>query len=211
MQLTGWAAIFFYLLATMTLLMGLLTITARNAVRSVLFLMSTLLSVAGLFLLLQAEFIAGVQILVYVGGVVVLFLFVVMLIDIPVEERQIYNQQFTQAILIIFLLATAFIVVLRQAQITKLLAVLPPDKPIATATVLESRDSQKIGRQLYTQAALPFEIASLLLLVAIIGAIRLAAAPIAAAPTGTKDASSNLTEAANHKVATNPVVEQLEQ
>jgi NADH-quinone oxidoreductase subunit J len=182
MQLTGWAAVFFYLLATMTLLMGLLTITARSAVRSVLFLMSTLISVAGLFLLLQAEFIAGVQILVYVGGVVVLFLFVVMLIDVPAEERQIYSKQFNQAILIIFLLATAMIVVLRQAQITKLLAILPPDKPVATATTsLETRNSQSIGRQLYTQAALPFEIASLLLLVAIIGAIRLATATVSSA------------------------------
>ena len=87
MILSGWEAIFFWVFAVAALVAGLLTIMARNAVHSALFLISTLVSVAALFILLGAEFIAGVQILVYVGGVMVLFLFVIMLVNVGAEER----------------------------------------------------------------------------------------------------------------------------
>src|SRR5215213_3231438 len=87
MVLTGWEALFFWVFAVAALVAGLLTIMARNAVHSALFLISSLVSIAALFILLGAEFIAGVQILVYVGGVMVLFLFVIMLVDVGAEER----------------------------------------------------------------------------------------------------------------------------
>src|ERR687885_122580 len=87
MVLSGWAAVFFWVFAVAALVAALLTILARNAVHSALFLISTLVSVAALFVLLGAEFIAGVQILVYVGGVMVLFLFVIMLVNVGAEER----------------------------------------------------------------------------------------------------------------------------
>src|SRR2546423_5342170 len=87
MTLSGWAAVFFWVFAVAALIAALLTILARNAVHSALFLISTLMSVAALFILLGAEFIAGVQILVYVGGVMVLFLFVIMLVNVSAEER----------------------------------------------------------------------------------------------------------------------------
>src|ERR671939_278103 len=87
MILSGWAAVFFWVFAIAALIAALLTILARNAVHSALFLISTLVSVAALFILLGAEFIAGVQILVYVGGVMVLFLFVIMLVNVSAEER----------------------------------------------------------------------------------------------------------------------------
>src|ERR1700750_1902548 len=87
MTLSGWDAGFLWVFAVAALLAGLLTIMARNAVHSALFLISSLVSVAALFILLGAEFIAGVQILVYVGGVMVLFLFVIMLVNVGAEER----------------------------------------------------------------------------------------------------------------------------
>src|ERR1051325_2620654 len=87
MVLSGWASVFFWVFAIAALCMALLTVMARNAVHSALFLISTLVSVAALFVLLGAEFIAGVQILVYVGGVMVLFLFVIMLVNVSAEER----------------------------------------------------------------------------------------------------------------------------
>src|SRR3982751_4132750 len=87
MSLSGWEAVFFWVFSVAALLAGLLTIMARNAVHSALFLISTLVSVAALFILLGAEFIAGAQILVYVGGVMVLFLFVIMLVNVSAEER----------------------------------------------------------------------------------------------------------------------------
>src|SRR5258705_8951125 len=96
MILTGWEAIFFWVFAIAAIFAGLLTVMARNAVHSALFLISSLVSVAALFILLHAEFIAGVQILVYVGGVMVLFLFVIMLVNVGAEEEgkdEIFNNQ----------------------------------------------------------------------------------------------------------------------
>src|ERR671938_2000809 len=87
MTLSGWEAVFFWIFAIAALVAALLTILARNAVHSALFLISTLVSVAALFILLGAEFIAGVQILVYVGGEMVLFLFVIMLVNVSAEEH----------------------------------------------------------------------------------------------------------------------------
>src|SRR5215213_3645291 len=96
MILSGWEALFFWVFAIAALVAGLLTIMARNAVHCALFLISSLVSIAALFILLGAEFIAGVQILVYVGGVMVLFLFVIMLVNVGAEERgseEIFNNQ----------------------------------------------------------------------------------------------------------------------
>src|SRR5687767_11999759 len=87
MILSGWESVFFWIFAIAAILAGLLTVMARNAVHSALFLISSLVSIAALFILLGAEFIAGVQILVYVGGVMVLFLFVIMLVNVGAEER----------------------------------------------------------------------------------------------------------------------------
>ncbi|MBC7910338.1 MAG: NADH-quinone oxidoreductase subunit J, partial [Pyrinomonadaceae bacterium] len=111
MTLTGWEAVFFWIFATASLVAGLLTVLARNAVHSALFLISSLISVAALFILLGAEFIAGVQILVYVGGVMVLFLFVIMLVNVGAEERGnevIFNRTPQVAASIIFLMLLAF-------------------------------------------------------------------------------------------------------
>ena len=94
MILSGWESVFFWIFAIAAILAGLLTVMARNAVHSALFLISSLVSIAALFILLGAEFIAGVQILVYVGGVMVLFLFVIMLVNVGSEERgreEIFN------------------------------------------------------------------------------------------------------------------------
>src|SRR3954447_4260630 len=95
MILSGWESVFFWVFSIAAILAGLLTVMARNAVHSALFLISSLVSVAALFILLHAEFIAGAQILVYVGGVMVLFLFVIMLVNVGAEERgneQIFNR-----------------------------------------------------------------------------------------------------------------------
>ncbi len=85
MVLSGWEAVFFWVFSIAAIFAGLLTVMARNTIHSALFLISALVSVAALFILLHAEFIAGVQILVYVGGVMVLFLFVIMLVNVGSE------------------------------------------------------------------------------------------------------------------------------
>src|SRR5512138_184801 len=87
--------IFFYIFAGLTLLCGVLVVAnpfSRNPVTSAMFLALTIVSLAGLFVLLQAFFLAAVQVLVYAGAVMVLFLFVIMLLDLKVEERRKLNK-----------------------------------------------------------------------------------------------------------------------
>src|ERR1041385_5287609 len=115
MQLHGWEAALFYVLAIMTLFMAVFVVTARVAVHSALFLISTLVNIALLFILLRAEFVAGVQILVYVGGVMVLFLFVIMLVQTRAEEEsrvRLYTGQTGPAVMVLFL----FVIMLVQTR-----------------------------------------------------------------------------------------------
>jgi NADH-quinone oxidoreductase subunit J len=185
MKLQGWEAVIFYVLAVMTLVMGVLVVTARVAVHSALFLISALVNIAFLFILLRSEFVAGVQILVYVGGVMVLFLFVIMLVQTRAEEEarvQLYTGQMSWGVGVAILLALSVFFAIQPAQG----AFRPPDSVVANQAVVDSgrptgagagyisSDTQNVGEALYKQAALPFEIASLLLLVAIVGAVLLA-------------------------------------
>ena len=173
----------------MTLFMAVFVVTARVAVHSALFLISTLVNIALLFILLRAEFVAGVQILVYVGGVMVLFLFVIMLVQTRAEEEarvRLYTGQTWPAVIIALLLAIAFYFAMNPAQ-----SAFRPTESAATAQAAQapldtgeraeagagqniSKDTQTVGRSLYETAALPFEVASVLLLVAMVGAVLLA-------------------------------------
>ncbi|MGH9941562.1 MAG: NADH-quinone oxidoreductase subunit J family protein [Pyrinomonadaceae bacterium] len=197
MTLTGWSAAFFWLFAVAALVTALLTILARNAVHAALFLISTLVSVAALYVMLGAEFIAGVQILVYVGGVMVLFLFVIMLVNVSAEERehvQLFNRpaQVTTAAIVLTLLSLGFIYAIRQGyggmqdrdglgdparreEIAAQRAARDRELPnAATQTTKLSRDTEAVANSLYRFGSLPFEIASVLLLVAIVGSVMLA-------------------------------------
>ncbi len=193
MTLSGWEAVFFWIFAMGAVIAGLLTIMARNAVHSALFLISALVSVAALFILLDAEFIAGVQILVYVGGVMVLFLFVIMLVNVGAEERGrelLFNRpaQVTASLIFSLLLSFGLIFAINQgwaglqqrdeaaiSQTRSVRAVRQQDLPLAaTRTMRISEDTERVGASLYRYAALPFEIASVLLLVAIVGSVLLA-------------------------------------
>jgi NADH-quinone oxidoreductase subunit J len=186
MQLHGWEGVLFYVLAIMTLFMAVFVVTARVAVHSALFLIATLVNVALLFILLRAEFVAGVQILVYVGGVMVLFLFVIMLVETRAEEEArvaLYTRQTVPAVAVALLLAVSFYFAMNPAQAAFRQ---PTDQPTATASVdagersdagagsTISTDTETVGDALYRKAALPFEIASVLLLVAMVGAVLLA-------------------------------------
>jgi NADH-quinone oxidoreductase subunit J len=193
MILSGWEAVFFWVFAIAAIFAGLLTVMARNAVHCALFLISSLLSVAALFILLRAEFIAGVQILVYVGGVMVLFLFVIMLVNVGSEERgqeEIFNKQrqVTFSLIFCFLLVGGLLFAinsgyakLRERDAAKLAQLEQQPAPeehalpkSATGASLISRSTESFGGSLYRYASLPFEIASVLLLVAIIGSVMLA-------------------------------------
>ena len=193
MTLSGYEALFFWIFGLAAIFAGLLTVMARNAVHSALFLISSLVSVAALFILARAEFIAGVQILVYVGGVMVLFLFVIMLVNVGAEERgreEIFNNQRQVAASLIFCLLLVGGVLYSVNQGYRGLQALNPTTPelaaaqqatreqslptSATGSSKMTNDSEGLGGVLYRYASLPFEIASVLLLVAIIGSVMLA-------------------------------------
>ncbi|HEV8431615.1 MAG TPA: NADH-quinone oxidoreductase subunit J [Pyrinomonadaceae bacterium] len=193
MTLTSYEAIFFWIFGLAAIFAGLLTVMARNAVHSALFLISSLVSVAALFVLSGAEFIAGVQILVYVGGVMVLFLFVIMLVNVGAEERgseEIFNnqRQVTTSLIFCLLLVGGVLYSVnkgyaglqaRQTTPPDVLAAQQAgrDQAHATSATGSSKittDSQSLGGSLFRYASLPFEIASILLLVAIIGSVMLA-------------------------------------
>jgi len=193
MILHGWEAVFFWVFSIAAIFAGLLTVMARNAVHSALFLISSLLSVAALFVLLGAEFIAGVQILVYVGGVMVLFLFVIMLVNVGAEEQgrsEILNKprQVAASLAFCLLLVAGLLYAITsgypglvkrdEAKLSgsaeQRLAQDQDLKAGATGTSRITRDAQGLGNVLFRFASLPFEIASVLLLVAIIGSVMLA-------------------------------------
>jgi NADH-quinone oxidoreductase subunit J len=157
---------FFYFLAGLTVLSGVMVITQKNAVHSALALIAALLGQAGLYLMLYAPFVAGVQIILYAGGIMVLFLFVIMLVNIERSQKEEqYNKQWLAGILAAVALGGLFVAIFVKGQALFPRRVLP---------LPEQSNTQQIGVLLYGNYMFTFEIASLLLLVAIIGAVVMA-------------------------------------
>jgi NADH-quinone oxidoreductase subunit J len=164
---------FFYLLAATMIAGGVLVITRKNAVHSAMALITTLLAQAGLYLMLYAPFVAGVQIILYAGGIMVLFLFVIMLISIErAEKERQFNKQWLVGIVAAGALGGLFIAVYTTTTKGKILF------PEGRMTYGEAQNTQAIASLLFDRSAgqymFAFEIASLLLLVAIIGAVVMA-------------------------------------
>ena len=157
---------FFYLLATIAIVSAVLVITRKNPVHSALALITTLLALAGLYLMLYAPFVAGVQIILYAGGIMVLFLFVIMLVSIEKSQREEqFNHQWHVGLLASAALAALFVYVYVKGS-----AIFPA----RSASLPEQLNTQQISMMLFRNYLLPFEIASLLLLVAIVGAVVMA-------------------------------------
>src|SRR5690348_10182651 len=165
--------ILFYIFAAIAIVSAILLITRHNVVHSAAFLGSTLFAVAGIFLTLHAEFLAGVQVIVYVGGILVLFVFVIMLISVERAERERqFNRQWTIALVTAGILVFEIAYGLYQGR-DSLNLPSAVATPVAAGAVVAG-NSEKVGVALYTSYLLPFEIASILLLVAIVGAVALA-------------------------------------
>ena len=152
--------ILFYIFAALTIVCGALIILIRNPGNSAMFLVLSIASMAGLFVLLQAFFLAAVQVLVYAGAVMVLFLFVIMLLDLKEEQRR-KIKTFGAVTGIISVAAIGFIF-----WRCDFASSLPGAAMIEGGTIA-------LGKLLFTNYALPFEILSVLLLVAMIGVILL--------------------------------------
>ncbi|MGB8833083.1 MAG: NADH-quinone oxidoreductase subunit J, partial [Candidatus Sulfotelmatobacter sp.] len=144
---------FFYALSGIMLIGGILVITRRNPVHSALALIVTLLAQASIYLMLYAPFVAGVQIILYAGGIMVLFLFVIMLVNVDrsMKERQ-FNSQWVVGIVAATALGGLFITVFTKG------SSLFPDHALP---VVENDNVQNIATQLYGQYMFAFEIASL--------------------------------------------------
>jgi NADH-quinone oxidoreductase subunit J len=160
--------IVFYTLAAILLFAGLRVITTRNPVYAALYLVLAFFTAAGIWLLLQAEFLAIVLVLVYVGAVMVLFLFVVMMLDINLDRlREGFWSALPVALPVGGLMAVEMVMIVgvRNFGVDKVAA--PAARPADYSNTAE------LGRVLYTDYLLPFELASVVLLVAIVAAIAL--------------------------------------
>ena len=152
----------FYLFSCLALVCGVMVLVSRNPVNSAMFLVLTIASLAGLFVLLQAFFLAAIQILVYAGAVMVLFLFVIMLLDLKAEQRR----KIRTFGLVTGVIAVGSIVAIFYHSLKAVPLPRQPAAAVEGATI-------PLGNLLFSQYLLPFEIVSVLLLVAMVGVVLL--------------------------------------
>ncbi len=157
----------FILLATFAVASAVATILSRHAVTSALFLVLNMVSLAGVYLLLKAQYLAVIQILVYAGAIMVLFLFVIMLLNTDKEESVL--KQISLKMVVSFLLGTAVL-----AQLLFAVAGWTDTLPMISAAMTEVGTVEAIGDQLFTRYVLPFELTGILLTAAVIGALLIA-------------------------------------
>ncbi|WP_323004112.1 NADH-quinone oxidoreductase subunit J [Denitromonas sp.] len=158
----------FYLLATVMVFAAVRVVTVRNPVQAALFLVLTFFNAAGIWLLLQAEFLAITLVMVYVGAVMVLFLFVVMMLDINVDRLREGFWSYLPVGAVVGVIMLAEMVLVLSGPYFGLDAM--PEPPAAQAGYSNTRE---LGRVLYTEYVYPFELASLVLLVAMVAAVAL--------------------------------------
>ena len=167
--LTGTAGWLFLVFAALALGSAISVIVARNPVHSALFLLLSFLLVACIFILQQAEFVGAVQILVYAGGIMVLFLFVIMLVhQRGVQERLAFQHQWDVALIFLLVFLLPFLYVLW----TERFPILPQNlDAFRTVRGRIAGNTEAVAWVLYRDYLLPFEVASVFLLVAMIGAV----------------------------------------
>ena len=164
--------ILFILFATIAVIAALNVILQRNPIYSAIGLIVTLCALAGLFLTLSAQFIAMIQIIVYAGAIMVLFVFVIMLLNIRSEEEKLDRQKYLKwlAIPLFFaLLGEVYYVIRTVSNPLPTLPAMGAAEPVQILGTVES-----IGTQMFTKYLLPFEATSVLILMAIVGAMLLA-------------------------------------
>ena len=144
------------------------TITRKNIIHALLLLIFTFLNVAAIFFLTQAYFVAMIQILVYAGAIMVLFVFVIMFLNLRTfqEEEQTHRRQRLTALVLAVLMLAEFVVVLAGVTFTSAKGGFSPDEVAAAGG-----NSKAFGEALFNNMLLPFEVASVILLVAMVGAI----------------------------------------
>ena len=162
--------IFFAYFSVMSILAGVFTVALKNPVHCGLALLTLLLHVAGLFVLLNAEFLFAVQIIVYAGAILVLYLFVLMLLNLKSDERYLHSRYLVVVFAAVALSAELLLLVLRSP-----FGGTKGDAP--AEAILKDGASYAVGIKMFGEYLLPFEIVGIFLLGAIIGAIVLAKTP----------------------------------
>lgn len=159
----------FLIFSVIALIGAVNVITRRHPVHAALWLVGTFLGVAGLFLTLGAGLLGAIQVMVYAGAIMVLFLFVILLLnlDAPPDE----GLSFARGASLLAAVATLALIALPLARAPELRAAATPESPVADAS------AGQVANVLFTRYALPFEVVSLLLLIAMVGAIHLARRP----------------------------------
>jgi NADH-quinone oxidoreductase subunit J len=158
--------LFFFYFSIVTLVSSICTIALRNPIQCTVSLLSALLHIAGLFILLHAEFIAAMQIIIYAGAVLVLYLFVLMLLDLKQAETVVHRQYGFALFFSAVLLGEILLAIFQSPVFSKT----PPIEGITSP----SPNTESIGIALFTDYLLPFEMVGVLLLGGIVGALVLA-------------------------------------
>ena len=160
--------LFFALISLVAIVSAIMVVTCRNPINSALSLILTFFCLATYYVMLDAPFLAAVQVMVYAGAIMVLIVFTIMLLNIRVNASKKHTHQVVLGSIIGFftLVNTAFIILKSRAAL--------PNGPLTGEVIKQQGHTELIGREMFTTFLLPFEITSILLLVAIIGAVILA-------------------------------------
>ncbi|QEM69424.1 NADH-quinone oxidoreductase subunit J [Geobacter sp. FeAm09] len=160
--------LFFLIITLVAIVSALLVITCKNPINSALALVMTFFCLATYYVMLDAPFMAAVQVMVYAGAIMVLIVFTIMLLNIRVDATKRHSHKIVLGSIIGFftLINTAFIIVKSRVAM--------PNGPLTGDMIRQQGHTELIGREMFTTFLLPFEITSILLLVAIIGAVILA-------------------------------------
>ena len=158
-----WGRIVFYFFAALAVVGGVMMITRKNAVHAAVYLVLTFVSVSAIYILLGAEFLFAVQVLVYAGGIMVLFLFVIMLVNLE-EPRRFSGGRLRLA-------SAGVVTLLLFGMLARTFGRAEAAGSSVGLNVVAQGNLQRVGEALFTDYMLPFEVVSVLLLVAMIGAI----------------------------------------
>ena len=160
--------LFFLIITLVAIVSAILVITCKNPINSALALVMTFFCLATYYVMLDAPFMAAVQVMVYAGAIMVLIVFTIMLLNIRIDATKRHSHKIVLGSIIGFftLINTAFIVIKSH--------VAPPNGPLTGEMIRHQGHTELIGREMFTNFLLPFEITSILLLVAIVGAVILA-------------------------------------
>jgi NADH-quinone oxidoreductase subunit J len=160
--------LFFLIITLVAIVSAILVITCKNPINSALALVMTFFCLATYYVMLDAPFMAAVQVMVYAGAIMVLIVFTIMLLNIRVDATKKHSHKVVLGSIIGFftLVNTVFIVIKSH--------VAAPNGPLTGEMIRQQGHTELIGREMFTNFLLPFEITSILLLVAIVGAVILA-------------------------------------